>query len=352
MLILPALFVLFIIINNPPGSQVNIPETPPLAGNQDDVEIASNLDTPWSVVILPNGHLLLTLRHGSVVTVNPDSGQKIEIGRIEGVLEIGEGGLLGADLHPEFTQNNRIYFYHTYRNQGDNLYNRVVSYVLENEQLSQPQIIISDIPGASNHNGGRIKFGPDGYLYITTGDAANPSLSQDTSSLAGKILRLTPEGTPAPNNPFNNEVYSYGHRNPQGLTWDFQGRLWSTEHGPSARDELNLIEAGRNYGWPNISGGQSEQEMETPVIHSSNNTWAPSGLTFLNNSLYFTGLRGQSVYKYDLSSESLTSVFSGQYGRIRDIIVFNQNLLFITNNTDGRGQPQIDDDKIFMISPF
>ncbi|HRN71256.1 MAG TPA: PQQ-dependent sugar dehydrogenase, partial [Candidatus Woesebacteria bacterium] len=215
--------------------------------------IAEGLDTPWSLVFLPDNSLLVTERKGTVRKISANGQLDVNpVATLPNVLEIGEGGLLGMTLHPNFETNNYIYFYYTYRSNGNNTLNRVVRMTYTNNILSNEEILVNEIPGASNHNGGRIKFGPDNFLYITTGDAEEPSQAQNTNSLAGKILRVTDTGEPAPENPFNNRVYSYGHRNPQGLAWDTNGKLWSTEHGrsgiQSGLDEVNLIQAGKNYG--------------------------------------------------------------------------------------------------------
>ncbi len=170
--------------------------------------------------------------------------------------------------HPEFEKNNYIYLYYTYKSDDQSLANKVVRYRMQDESLIEQKLIIDGIPGAENHNGGRIKFGPDKLLYIATGDAGNANLAQDKNSLAGKILRLTDEGEIPRDNPFLNAIYSYGHRNPQGIAWDEQGRLWETEHGASATDELNLIESGKNYGWPIIRGNENRYGMIAPIIQS------------------------------------------------------------------------------------
>ena len=220
---------------------------------------AKGLDVPWSIAFLPTGDLLVTERKGSVRFISKSGEvQDKPIATITDVKQIGEGGLHGITLHPNFEKNNFVYLYFTYSGENGNTKNRVVRYVYKNNKLIENQIIVDDIPGANNHDGGRIKFGPDGFLYITTGDAQEPSLAQDKNSLAGKILRVTDEGKPASGNSFGNKVYSYGHRNPQGITWDGAGRLWETEHGRSGvlsgLDELNLIRPGENYGWPDIEG--------------------------------------------------------------------------------------------------
>ncbi len=262
-------------------------------------------------------------------------------------------------LHPRFSENRWIYLYFTTRAK-DKLINRVVRYSLNNDGLSQKKIIIDNIPGAANHNGGRISFGPEGYLYITTGDAGNASLAQDINSLAGKILRIKDDGSIPSDNPFNNAVYSYGHRNPQGLAWDRKGRLWATEHGRSGflsgLDELNLIEKGKNYGWPIIQGNEKKKGMVTPVAQSGpDETWAPAGIAFWDNSLIFGGLRGESLYRAiitDKTKVSLKAYFRQKFGRIRAIILAPDGYLyFTTSNTDGRGITRPNDDKLIRINP-
>lgn len=328
---------------------------------EDFAIFADNLDTPWAVAFLPDNKIIFTERSGLLHIVDETGKQVIDPIQIEGVLEIGEGGLLGVAVDPEFTKNQFIYVYLTYEGATDqNTANRVVRYKLANNDLSNRTVIVDAIPGASNHNGGRIAFGPDKFLYITTGDAQEPSRAQDTKSLAGKILRVTTSGKPAPGNPFNNEVYSYGHRNPQGLAWDSTGNLWSTEHGrsgiTSGLDELNIIDAGKNYGWPTIEGNETRDGMVTPVINSgATTTWAPGGMAITGNSLYFAGLRGQSLYEVTLNgkSASLTSThFANEYGRLRTVDLGPDGFLYIsTSNKDGRGNPAAPADRIFRINP-
>lgn len=314
--------------------------------------IATNLQVPWAIAFLPTGDMLVTERSGTLKQVSKEGMFTISI-KVDDVLPVGEGGLLGVALHPEFAQNNYVYLYYTYSSQDDQTLNRVVRYKYLGNSLTERLIIVDKIPGASNHNGGRLKFGPDNYLYITTGDASNPSLSQTTSSLAGKILRVTDEGKPAPGNPFNNEVYSYGHRNPQGIAW-IDSQLWSTEHGPTTLDELNKIQAGNNYGWSVIRGDQQRAGMITPVINSGIFTWAPGGLAYLDGKLYFTGLRGLTLYIFDPtnSDSGIEEYLKGEYGRLREVTVGPDKYLYITtSNHDGRGDPKKDDDKILRINP-
>ena len=253
---------------------------------------------------------------------------------------------MGAVLHPDFESNHYIYFYYTYSSNNDDTLNRVVRMTFENDKLSDEKIIVDSIPGAANHNGGRLKFGPDKALYITTGDAQNPSMAQNSNTLSGKILRVATDGKPT--------VYSYGHRNPQGLVWDGQGQLYATEHGPSTLDEFNKIQQGKNYGWPEIQGDEATSGMETPLLNSGNNTWAPAGLAFYNGSFYFGGLRGQALYKVTIVNgrPELKEYFKNEFGRIRDVVLGPDNMLYITtSNQDGRGNPKTGDDKIIRVNP-
>ncbi|MCP6719049.1 MAG: PQQ-dependent sugar dehydrogenase [Patescibacteria group bacterium] len=318
--------------------------------------IAEDLRIPWELAFLPSGEILVTERPGTLQKI----GKEKALITIEGVEHIGEGGLLGLTLHPNFVDNRWLYLYLT-TEIGGGLMNRVERYHLEDNQLLDRTVIIENIPGALYHDGGRIAFGPDGLLYITTGDARNPSLAQDINSLAGKILRLKDDGGIPENNPFGNAVYSFGHRNSQGLAWDDKGRLWATEHGRSGLlsglDELNLIRKGENYGWPNIQGDESGQDMRKPVVQSGpDETWAPAGAAYLDGSIFFAGLRGESLYEAKISSEgtieSLVVHLRGDFGRLRAVVLGPDGYLYITtSNTDGRGRIRIGDDKIIRINP-
>ena len=316
--------------------------------------MAQELTVPWEVVVLPDDDLLVTERSGVLRKIGKD-GRSFPI---EGVEHSGEGGLMGLALHPKYEENKLLYLYLT-TTTDEGLTNRVEQYQLENNQLTNKKIIIENIPGARNHDGGRIAFGPDGYLYITTGDAGNDQSAQDTASLAGKILRIKDDGSIPSDNPFNNAVYSYGHRNSQGIAWDDKGNLWSSEHGRSGAatgfDEINKIEKGANYGWPLIQGDEEQQGMKKPVVHSgSEEAWAPASLAFYKGSLYFGGLRGQSLYQAiikDDGSLELKAHLKDDYGRIRAVTVHEGLLYFTTSNTDGRGSPQTGDDKVVRIRP-
>lgn len=350
-----------------------LPDQEPLWGNLNSDEsladvqappqvqtLVKNLNIPWEIVFLADESILVTERPGDLVRIYPNDRQRITI---NGVSHRGEGGLLGMALHPNFAKNNWLYLYLT-STEGDKLKNRVERYTfnLENNTLSERTVILDNIGGAPNHDGGRIAFGPDGLLYVTTGDAQNSANAQNTSSLEGKILRIHDDGTIPTDNPFGNAVYSYGHRNPQGIAWDNQNRLWSSEHGPSGaqtgNDEINLIEPGINYGWPTIKGDQTASNMRTPIIQSgSSETWAPADIAIYGNQVLFTGLRGESLYVGDLAYDgskitNLIAHFRGDFGRIRAVVIGPDNWIYITtSNTDGRGRASEGDDKIIRINP-
>ena len=329
--------------------------------------IAEGLDTPWAIAFLPDGAMLVTERPGRVRYIDKDGKLASEpVAVLSQVEEIGEGGLLGIALHYNFSANKYVYFYYTFSGKGQDTLNRVVRMKYQNNKLIGEEIIVDNIPGNFNHNGGRIKFGPDNNLYITTGDAQNPTQAQDTASLAGKILRVSDTGRAASGNRFNsaqdklfsNLVYSYGHRNPQGITWDKEGRLWSTEHGrsgiQSGLDELNHIEEGLNYGWPVIQGDQKREGMVAPIANSGSTTWAPAGAAFVGGSLFFAGLRGEALYQTIITkgNVSIKEYFKGEFGRIREVIKGPDEMLYLsTSNKDGRGSPNERDDKIIRINP-
>lgn len=326
----------------------------PLTGPLVEV-VASGLDTPWEIVFLPSGEMLVTERSGNLVLI----GRTVTRIQVPNVEQRGEGGLLGLALDPDYAVNKQIYVYLTSLENGQ-LVNRVERYVFKDAALSDREVIFEGILGANNHDGGRIEFGPDGYLYITTGDAQNPDIAQDIASLQGKILRVSSEGEVPEGNPFASAVWSYGHRNPQGLAWDAEGRLWSTEHGPSGLgsgyDELNLITPGANYGWPEIQGEEMLEGMLSPVIQSGGSvTWAPGDVEYLDGKLYFTGLRGTALYVVSLDGDRVTdfaTFFSGEYGRLRAVRLGPDGYLYVsTSNRDGRANPGANDDLILRVNP-
>lgn len=333
--------------------------------------LVKGLITPWALDFSPDGRIFITERSGRIRIVKNGHLQSDPWMTLE-VEEVSEAGLLGLALDPNFTRNRYVYAAYTYRATNGRLQNRLVR-LREEPKTGKgmlDKILIDDVAGSRNHNGARVKFGPDGNLYWTMGDAQNPDLSQQPSSPNGKILRLAPDGTVPRDNPFHNSpVYSYGHRNPQGLAWQpGTGRLYSTEHGPSGlqaccRDEVNLIEPGGNYGWPEITGDETRAGMISPVIHSgTGETWAPAGATFATKgpwagSLLFVGLRGQSLYRLTLDPNNPKKVvsferhFVRQFGRLRDIVEGPDGSLYLlTSNRDGRGNPTSDDDRVIRVT--
>lgn len=318
--------------------------------------IASDLSVPWDVSNLPEGDLLVTERTGELLRVTA-TGEILRLG-VPRVSPRGEGGLMGVVLHPDFAENAWIYLYRTV----------VVDAVRENEvvrftynddhRLTEETVIVAKLKGASYHDGGALSFGPDGLLYIATGDAGMPELAQNLDSLSGKILRVTDTGDIPATNPFGTEVYSSGHRNAQGLAWDTQGQLWSTEHGrsgvQSGYDELNKIEAGGNYGWPESQGDTVLPGTIGPVVHSgAGDTWAPASLAADGDTLYFAGLRGQRLYKATLNpdrdSVTLDAYFTEEYGRLRASRIFDTMLYITTSNRDNRGSVNEGDDVLIAI---
>ncbi len=317
--------------------------------------ISTGHEIPWDIAFLPNGDLLLTERTG---VFRRTGSQRAEV-QIEDVIHSGEGGLMGIAVHPDFEQNQFIYLYYTSDLNGGT--NRVERFRLNGALLQKDKVIIENIPSSIYHDGGQLEFGPDGYLYVVTGDASQPNLAQDINSLAGKTLRLYDDGRIPEDNPFGTAIWSYGHRNAQGITWDAQGRMWQTEHGrsgaSSGHDELNLVEKGKNYGWPTIQGPETAPGMIAPVLESgATTTWAPSGMAYLDGSIYFAGLRGERLYKATITSDAKVSAFTEhfieQYGRIRAVTVGPDGNLYIsTSNQDGRAEAREGDDKVIKIYP-
>lgn len=307
--------------------------------------LAENLDTPWAIDFLPDGKMIFTERGGRVSIL--ENGMPKVVGNID-VVEIGESGLLGIAVDPEFNTNKFIYLHNTGQNRN------MVSRFILNERLENETILIDNIPGAQIHNGGRIKFGPDGKLYVTTGDANNRVLAQDTNSLAGKILRLNKDGSVPEDNPFGNYVYSYGLRNPQGITWNpLTNEMYSSDHGATKNDEINIILKGGNYGWPIYEGNESAPGYIKPLIVYTDFTLAPSGIAYYNGALYVACLRGLQLRKISLSADgkSVTAeeALFTDLGRIREVVVHEGYLYISTSNRDGRGIPQAGDDKIIRI---
>jgi glucose/arabinose dehydrogenase len=332
--------------------------------------IVSGLNTAWAIDFAPDGRIFLSERPGRVRVL--ERGQlHAEPWMTLAVAASGESGLMGLALDPHFAQNGYVYAAYSYRAGAFSTRNRLAR-LREDPKTRKgvlDKVLIDDVAGSNNHDGGRVKFGPDGKLYWTTGDAQTTRYAQNLKSLNGKILRLNSDGSVPSDNPFaNSYVYSYGHRNAQGLAWQpSTGRLYATEHGPSGfqgccRDEVNLIEAGKNFGWPKIRGDETRGGMVAPVLQSgTSETWAPAGATFAirgpwAGSLLFTGLRGQSLYRLVFDPNSPRKVqtferhFSRQFGRLRDVIEGPDGALYLlTSNRDGRGSPAPDDDRVIRL---
>lgn len=350
----PLLQTIFFRADAPPAPQQGMTLSATRSG--DVTVIAEGLEVPWAIAFLPAGALLVTERPGRLTQIEGSARRSFEV---PGVRQAGEGGLMGLALHPQFAENGWIYLCLTGED-GAGLDNRVERYRFDGARLAERQLILDDIPAAHFHDGCRLAFGPDGFLYITTGDAGARDRAQDRRSLSGKILRLSDDGGVPASNPFNSAVYSYGHRNPQGLAWDDGGRLWSTEHGRSGLgsgfDELNLIEAGKNYGWPVIEGDESRPGMTSPVLHSgSDYTWAPASAAYLDGGVFFGGLRGAALYEVrplERRRARLRAHFHDDFGRIREVRSGPDGMLyFTTSNRDGRGRVRPGDDKILRVSP-
>ena len=334
--------------------------------------VAEKLTIPWSIDWAPDGTIFFTERNGNLRIIAPDGNLQEEPLLSLGVAGV-EGGMLGIAVDPKYKDNNYIYLYYTY-NEFISTSNKVVRYQvnLEDKTITEDKVLLDRIPGGPFHDGGRIKFGPDGKLYITTGDAGNPALSQDLDSPAGKILRINSDGSIPEDNPFEDSiVYSFGHRNPQGIDWDSEGNLIATEHGPSglmgvAHDEFNLIIPKGNYGWPDIIGDETQEGLLNPILHSGDDTWAPSGGAFYKNDKipqwsgkYFVAtLRGSHLHMIDFDLENKKVIdheklFENEFGRLRDVATGPDGFLYVlTSNQDGRGNPVSNDDRILRITPI
>jgi len=308
--------------------------------------LATGLAAPWSMVRLESGSTLVSERDTALIKELTAEGTLRDVGTIPGVDPGGEGGLLGIEV-----VDDELFAYFTSASD-----NRIVAFDLVGDaggySLAGGRDVVTGLAKASNHNGGRIKIGPDGMLYATVGDASQPGLAQDPVSYNGKILRMQLDGSAPPDNPIAGSlVYSLGHRNPQGLAWDTDGRLWAAEFGQDTWDEINLIVAGGNYGWPTVEGIGGDPAFVNPVAQWPTDDASPSGLAVVRETVFMAGLGGERLWGvYPGDPVTTASFFFDSYGRIRDVIAGpNGTLWMLTNNTDGRGDPRAGDDQILQV---
>jgi glucose/arabinose dehydrogenase len=326
----------------PPGVAEHCPTNRPQARPP---AIVAGLCAPWGLAFLPDGTALVTERDTARILSVTRAGTVTELQRLAEPRRRGEGGLLGIAVAPTYASDKWVYVYYT--TDTDNRIARL--------HIGQPaQPILTGIPAAEFHNGGRIAFGPDGLLYAGTGDAGRRSLAPDPGYLGGKILRVTPDGRPAPGNPFGDSpVWSVGHRNVQGLAWDARGRLYASEFGQDTYDELNIIERGRDYGWPVVEGTATVRRFVNPVA-----TWtptreaSPSGIAVVGDQVYLACLAGRRLYRVGLGGGRAEALLAGDYGRLRHVAPAPDGSLWIlTSNREGRGEPAAQDDRIVRLRP-
>ena len=321
--------------------------------------LTDGLASPWGLAALPGGDLLVGSRDEATITlVDGESGRKTLLGSVPGVSPASEGGLLGLAVAPTFGADHLIYAYFT--TESDN---RVARLLYDErkpagQRLGAPDTILRGVPKGAVHNGGRIAFGPDRMLYVGTGETGDTGLAQDKDSLAGKILRMTPDGEPVHGNPeADSVVYTYGHRNVQGLAWDREKQLWAAEFGQDTWDELNRVEPGKNYGWPEVEGEEGRSGFVDPVAQWKTSQASPSGIAYAEGSIWMAGLRGERLWRIPLSGEAdgkplaaPQAFLKGKYGRLRTVLAAGgDNLWLVTSNTDGRGAPKAGDDRILLL---
>lgn len=313
--------------------------------------ISTGWTVPWGMDWLPDGRALITERNSFRVYILSANGTRTLVGTVPNAATTGgEGGLLGVAVTPDFARTRQVFFFHSSTTD-----NRIVRMRLDGTSLSQYTPIVTGIARARVHNGGRIAFGPDGYLYATTGDASNPALAQNRDSLNGKILRMRRNGTPAPGNPFGTLVYSIGHRNPQGIAWDSAGRLWEAEFGQNRFDELNLIKPGLNYGWPTCEGNCNVAGMTNPKRQWPTGQASPSAIAIAEDVVYMAALRGERLWRVPLSGEDTQTpqaYYVNQYGRLRTVVTVpgGRALWLSTTNSDANGGEPAGADRVFQVT--
>lgn len=324
--------------------------------------LATGLQIPWALAFTPDGRLFITERPGRVRIYQNGQLLAEPALTLSGVFTSGESGFLGIAVHPAFSTNRHVYLTYTATtSRGPVL--RLMRFREVDNRFGEGVVLLDDVPAANIHNGSRVKFGPDGLLYVSLGDVAEPSVAQDVASLNGKFLRLNDDGTSAAGNRFSSPVYTFGHRNPQGMDWHpVTGDLWATEHGQTGNDEVNVIESGANYGWPVIEGNQTRPDMVAPVVFY-NPAVAPSGAAFsrgtaipaFRNQLFVATLRGMALLRLTVGGRRVTAqerLIENRYGRLRDVVSGPDGYLYIsTSNRDGRTTPVAEDDRLLRIVP-
>ena len=324
--------------------------------------LATGLQIPWSLAFAPDGRLFIAERPGRVRVFQNGALRADPALTLADVFTDGESGILGMTVHPDFATNGLVYLTYT-ANGPRGPIARLMRFRELDSRFAEGVVLLDDVPAAGIHNGSRVRFGPDRRLYVTFGDVAVPSTAQDVASLNGKVLRLNEDGTSASGNPFTSPVYSYGHRNPQGIDWHpVTGDLWATEHGQTNNDEINVIERGRNYGWPIIEADQTRPDMVTPVTFYVPAV-APSGASFyrgtqipaFRNQLFVATLRGMALLRITVDGRRITAqerLIENRYGRLRDVVSGPDGYLYVcTSNRDGRTTPVADDDRVLRIVP-
>jgi len=321
------------------------PPVPRVAGT-----VATGLTSPWDIAFLPDGDALVSERDTGLVKRITGPGKVRVVGEIPAAEPSSEGGLLGLAVHPEYPRQPYLYAY--YSTTTDN---RVVRLRYPPGGSFGPErVLVDGIPSSDFHNGGRLAFGPDGMLYVTTGDGTIGELSQDRSSLGGKILRLTPEGDPAPDNPFGSPVWTYGHRNVQGIAWDEADNLYASEFGQDTWDELNLIEPGDNYGWPRVEGAGGDGDFVDPLVQWRPDEASPSAVAYAEGAIWMAALNGERLWRIMVDDGRVVgkpeAFFTRKYGRLREVEMAPDGSLWLTtSNTDGRGAPVPGDDRILRL---
>ena len=309
--------------------------------------IATGLPVPWGLAFLPDGTALVTLRDQGEVLHVAEGAKPVSVGRVPGVVPDGEGGLLGIAISPTFAADRTVFVYLT---SSDD--NRVIRMTFDGVALTPGAVIVKGIAKAGNHNGGRLAFGPDGYLYISTGEAGARDPAQDKGSLSGKILRVTADGAPAPGNPFpGSHIWSLGHRNVQGMAWDKAGTMYASEFGQNMWDELNRIEPGLNYGWPVVEGIAHRSGFVDPIHQWPTADASPSGIAVgVDGAIYMAALRGESLWRIPLDGNGNAGtperLLQGRYGRLRTVVSAPDGRLWLVTSNTFRGTPRPGDDQV------